>query len=187
MRLTDRGFTLTEMLIASVLIVIILVGLVSTYVCAFTNLRFFNVRVELQSDARLAARVISSDIRKSSPSYITITKDSPSSGSDAITYRLLNDSNSDSVPDTNVSGEAAWATGTDWTIYYDASEGTVVKTDGSVSSVISGNVKNITFDNFGTDTSLYMDEVRFTLTLEKSGLSGPPQEVSVTSTINARN
>ncbi len=185
--MSSRAFTLVELLVVTLLGVVMIVVMVSTYMAAYVNCSFFNVTTELQTQSRAITRALADDLRRTNLSYVTIVKDDPVAGSDSITYRLLPDANTDGEPDCTFDGLPDWANGIDWTVRFDQNTGVLTRTDGSATTVIGKNLVSVRFDSFSTDVSLYMDELNVRLNLGKKTLFGKQHLFSSESVINMRN
>jgi len=90
------------------------------------------------------------------------------------------------VPDMTSGGDPVWSA-SGITLSLDADANTLIRTEGLDSEVIAENVMQVNFTSHATNPSLYFDEVRVVLELEKTSSMGETYNRVFPSTINLRN
>ncbi len=83
-------------------------------------------------------------------------------------------------------GDPVWSA-SGITLSLDADANTLIRTEGLDSEVIAENVMQVNFTSHATNPSLYFDEVRVVLELEKTSSMGETYNRVFPSTINLRN
>ncbi|MBU2540351.1 MAG: prepilin-type N-terminal cleavage/methylation domain-containing protein [Candidatus Omnitrophica bacterium] len=183
--MNKTGVTLIEILVVTVIIVI-LVGILSfSLIQARSVFQSGDILVSLQSDARLGINHMLTDLRRTAYTQMTILQNTPSAGIDSITYHLPLDGDSDGLPDI-VADALVWDT-TDITISLDTATSSLIKTVNSNETVLANNVKDINFFDHNLDATLYLDELKVIMELEKTSSEGRTHNFISTSIINMRN
>ncbi len=180
-----KGFTLAEILVVAVLIFILIAALIGALNTTFSIFLFTDITAELNSESRLAIRLMSEELRNTSQGEIVITQDYPVVGTDRIVYSLL--PLVGGVPPI-IGGEPDWSSAVSVTISLDDTTNELIRTDDTPqTSVIAEYVKRVNFIDRSIDASLYLDELRIILELERSDARGKLYNAVSTMTVNMRN
>ena len=180
-----KGFTLAEVLMVAIITAILMGVMLAAVVQSHSIIETTNTLTLLRQEKRLAVSKLSNELRGTSLSEITITQNSPASGTDTITYHLPADADHDGVPDLSSSVNIVW--GTDITIELDPSSHELKRTkDGNV-TVLARYVKSVRFLDHSLQPSLYLDELKVTLEMEKTSYQGRVYDISSTFIVYMRN
>ncbi|HDZ76773.1 MAG TPA: type II secretion system protein [Candidatus Omnitrophica bacterium] len=185
--MNNKAFTLVETLMASVLMLILVGVLTLAFFQANSIFYETDILADLQADARLAIDKMAVDLRRTSLSYIdSIIQDSPVAGTDIIDYYLPDDSSpKDGIPDLDNNGDIIWDSVNK--IRIDTVTGQLRMINNGVVTVLANNVKKVNFFNQPRDSSLYLNELRVVLELEKTAPNNRTYNTTFTSIINMRN
>lgn len=104
----------------------------------------------------------------------------------SITFYLPTDLDGNNLIIDDI-GETEWALGTPIQYQYVSAQNQLCRLIDTEQTVLANNVTSATFDDVGTDISLYFDEVKISLSLEKTTSLQRTVSVSVTSTVKLRN
>ena len=181
------GFTITEFIFSSLLTVMMLIVVIAILFTAKVNFQFADIKSTLQSGARLAIRKTVNDLRLSDPSRVTVTRNSPVSGSDKVDYSILPDADNDGIPDMNGSEEPDLANAINRSISLESASKRLIQIEGVKTTVLADNVKSVNFVNHQIAPALYLEEIQIILQLEKKDASGRAHNVAVTAVLNVRN
>ncbi len=184
--MVKKAFTLAEVLIVAIIISILMGVMLAAVIQSHAIIETTNTLTLLRQEKRLAVSKLSNELRNTSLSEITITQDSPASGTDKIEYYLPADSDHDGVPDLS-SGDIVWDTANHITIELDTSSHELKRTEGSNVTVLARYVKSIRFLDHSLQSSLYLNELKVTLEMEKTSYQGRVYNISSTFTVYMRN
>lgn len=178
------GFTLAEILIALVISTILMAMLATTLIQTQAVYSLTDISADLNANSRLAINKMSAELRRTSTSQVTISKNSPFSGTDRITYRtpLLNASGEPLLSGLNL----VWSNDTEITVD-PINRNRLIKTRDGASAVLAQNVTSVRFiDMAQSPATIDQDELKIYLTMNKRGYR---QNVTVTtvSTVDMRN
>ena len=190
-----KGFTLAEVLIVAIIISILMGVMLAAVIQSHAIIETTNTLTLLRQEKRLAVSKLSNELRNTSlkdcQEYtspceegrcITITQDSPASGTDKIEYCLPADSDHDGVPDLSSDCKITWCT--KHTIELDTSSHELKRNN---VTVLARYVKNIRFLDHSLQPSLYLNELKVTLEMEKTSYQGRVYNISSTFIIYVRN
>ena len=171
-----------EIIVAAIMFgsfsILLVAGLTQNYASFQTN----NIINSFQNDSRLSIAKIRKDLRRSTSDQISISKDTPATGTDQLTYHLPEvDSNNDPVISGNT---VTWDTDD---ITLSVVNNNLIRTKNSVSDILAKNVKSITFIDINQDSSLYINEIKFTISFEVSGFHGRVHSYESTAVVSMRN
>jgi len=174
-----KYFTLVETLMSAAILAVLGGILSAAFIQMHSLFETNSVLAVLQAEGRRVVRKISYDLRQAG--NISIVKDSPFPGTDSISYYLLSVPGFDNVTDSPV-----------WnpdkvTVCLNGSSGALLRSQGNSTLYLSGEVKSINFSNHALDSSLYLNELRLALSLEKKSSAGKLYRMNMTSVINIRN
>lgn len=182
------GFTLVEVLVASIILVMLIGILAATVMGTRSIFEASDISVILQADARAAINKMDLDLRRTNKDQISIVQNDPISGCDAIVYHLPSDSDQDGIPDLDSGGNLIWDTNA-ITIRLDSggTQRLQKEVQGGNIEILGSNVKKINFIDRNIDASLYFDEIKIILELEKTTSKGRTFSFDSTTIINMRN
>ena len=191
--MNSRGFSLTELMFAlgvSVVVVVALVGALMGMKSIFFSIKDTS---SIENEARVVGRYITQELQKAGG--INIEQDSPAgSGSDRITYRLPK-TDSQGVPILESSGKINWeafegAPGKEISVTFTSGNNTGrlrVIDEYDAEHTISRNVKQINFFDSSVDSGLYPAEMEIVVELEKTDANGRTYNATVTVYVHNRN
>lgn len=177
-----RGLTLIEIVVVTA-IGAGLMGLILTILLQ-TRGTFQNSEstVAMQENARLIIAKLSQELRNSSPNQISITQNSPASGTDTLVYHLAKDADGNDIPDLTAGDAIDW--GNAITIQVNPAEKRLYKNG---SEILGNNIKSINFTNHAMDGSLYTNELKIDVEMEITAAGGKVYNITISSTVNMRN
>jgi hypothetical protein len=179
---TKKSFTVMEIIVAATLMVsfslLLVAGLTQNYETFQTN----NIINTFQNDARLSIYKLRKEINRTSWARISITKNTPATGTDQLTFRLPQvDGNNDPII---VSNSIAWSANQ---ITINVLGGNLVRTDTAGTTILARNVKAVTFTDVAQNAALYIPELKLTIEFESQGFAGRLHSYKTTAIINMRN
>jgi prepilin-type N-terminal cleavage/methylation domain-containing protein len=187
----SKGYTLIEMMITVTVMTILLIalsGLMSGMSSTFISLKDTS---EAEIDARVNARLLTDELKGTSIGMVTIFKDTPSGGSDTISYQVpqMSDTDNDGVPDMPLvtNGAIQWQENAR-TIGLDPDNATdLVKIIGGIKTLLATDVTSIRFFDVNDDIDVLWDEIKVALIITKSNALGRSYSTQVMTTVNLRN
>jgi hypothetical protein len=189
--MNKKGVTLTELLWVSAILVIVMAALVVSLVGLQSIFQAIKETAMIETEARVAGRMIAWELKETSRGRITITQNTPLAGTDEIEYYLpvMVDTDTDGKPDTPsvVGGSIQWDA-TPVTIALEpGNTGRLLRTEGAYQIVLANNVRRIKFSSNDLDPDLFPDELEIILELEKTGFAGRAYNTAATFFVDMRN
>ena len=189
--MNNKGVSLTELLWVTAILVIVIAALTVSLMGLQSIFQAIKETAMIETEARVAGRVIAWELKETSRNRITITQNTPAAGTDVIEYYLpvMVDTDTDGKPDTpSIAGGSIQWDATPVTIALEPGDtGRLLRTEGADQTVLADNVKRINFLSNDLDSDLSPDELEITLELEKAGFSGRTYNTAVTFFIDMRN
>jgi prepilin-type N-terminal cleavage/methylation domain-containing protein len=167
----NRGFTLIEIIIVSLVFMVISAGIFGIY---FTGTDLWDIarsQADLQAQARLALNSMVKELRNAtrtstqSPSPNISIPAIPNNSS--MTFCLPTDSDGNGLI-TDSNGEIEWGTSSPILYQYDAGQNRLSRFQGGQETIISQFVTGVQFIDITMDSSLFLDELKVILTLTRS-------------------
>ncbi len=187
----NKGFTLVEIMIV-VALAVILVGVLITAMIETRDI--FNVTTTsatVEENTRTAIARLTQELMTTDKDKISIARDvctngSACPGTDTITYVLPKYSSG--TPVLTSDGEVDWDTDNPVKVGLNSSDAAqLIRIQGGESVVLANNVKKINFVDHNLDSSLYLDELKVTIEVEKTTPRGRVYTVTSTGVVNMRN
>jgi prepilin-type N-terminal cleavage/methylation domain-containing protein len=186
-----RGFTLTEVMIASFIFIMILGTILNIYISGSEVYENSKLQADLQAQARLALNSISAELANAtkttpsvgqSPPNISIP---PAPGNNNMTFYLptyvLDPVTQKLRVSINSSGTIQWDNNTPINYQYNSNQHTLVRVANGAQTILAHDVSSVQFNN----VSNY--EVGTTLTLNKSTPRGRNISITLSSIVRLRN
>lgn len=182
--LSLTGFTLIEMLIAAFIMIVITGILTMSMIEVQMLFKTNDIMAQLHSEARYIAARIVSDLRSTSLSKVQISNSAKVSGAHDLKFKRPNFVSNNPV----VNNYALDWDPSEVQLRFDPSDPTsFVRQQQGQTIILSKNIKNITFADYNTNVSLYPNEVRLNLTLQKADSRGKIYTFSTISVVDMRN
>lgn len=178
------ALTLIEMLIC-VCIMAVLMGILSTaMIQAQGLLQSNNEMAMLQSEARFLTSRLTQDLRMSSLSQLAIHDSAQVPGSHTIQFHVGKFANNTAVVKNNVPD---WDPAIERFRFDPPHPENFVREHQGDNTVLSTHVKSIQFMSFDTNTTLFPDELRIRMRLERTGRGGRVYGLNTTAIVYMRN
>lgn len=185
-----NGFTLIEILISTVILVLItgvFYGLYSTTNDIWEERR---VSSELQSMGRRCIERISAELKSATrssgavPSPNVVISGLPFNTN--LTFYLPADIDGDGLL-TDASGDLEWDTSNPIRYLYDSSQNILLRSENATNTTLARQVADVRFFDANLNASLYLTEIRLALTLAKSTIKQRNITTTMVSNIRLRN
>lgn len=185
----QRGLTLVELVVFSAMFVVA-TGVLLEFVTRQSDfLDFSTMRGDLHLQLQLAMEQMTKDLRPAtraaagSPPNISIPA---APGNTAITFYLPTDQDGNGLI-IDAAGNIEWDTGNPIQYQYNAATRQLRRVAGANVHVLANDVANVAFADQNIDASLYPDQVKILLTLQKTTLRQRTVSATLTTVVKLRN
>lgn len=183
--MNKKGFSLVEVLVVMVMTSLLVGVLFTILLQGHAMFRTSGITASISNNARQAITLVSSELKRTSASQISITQNMPAAGTDKIVYHLpaLDGSNEPLV----TAGTLQWNPNDIEIMIDPGNPGRLIRIDATGTYTLANNVKTIRFIDRSIQSSLYMDELKIILEMEKISADKRVHTMTTTSVLNMRN
>ncbi|RKY34132.1 MAG: hypothetical protein DRP80_04990 [Candidatus Omnitrophota bacterium] len=188
--MNKKTFTLIEVIITLAISIIIILTLSNLYFTGSELEQISNIKTELETTGRIALDIMTNELKNTTrtssqnPSpNVTIT-----SGPNQKQLRLyLPETDSEGNVVVDEDGEIIWDTNNPIHYQYIPGQKELRRLEGGEQRIICSNVSDVDFSDITLDNSLYINEIKITLTLSKNTPTQREVSVTLTSLVKLRN
>jgi len=189
-KMDRRGFTLIEILVASIILTIISAVVFGVYIAGTDLWDVTRLQADLQAQARQVLDSMTSELRSATRTSTQIPSPNLSipavPNNNSITFYLPGDNDGDGLI-TDANGDIEWDTGNPISYQFDTGQEIIKRLESGQETILAQFVSSVQFQDITIDPMLFLDEVKIDLTLNKSTPKQRDISITASAVINFRN
>ncbi len=189
-KMDRRGFTLIEILVATIVFTIISAVVFGVYIAGTDLWDVTRLQADLQAQARQVLNSMISELRNATRTSTQIPSPNLSipavPNNDSITFYLPGDNDGDGII-TDANGDIEWDTGNPIIYQFDIGQKVIKRLENGQETILAQFISSVQFQDISIDPTLFLDEIKINLTLIKSTPKQRDISITASAVINFRN